>query len=366
MRVMFVDDEPLVLEAVERVLFSLNKDWEIAFSHGGPEALATLEAGHLDVVVSDMRMPVMDGGELLRQMRDKSPSTVRIMLSGHTELEDALRALNVAHRFLSKPCDARQLVEAIESAVSLRSLLDDAKLQELVGGIDRFPPAPRIYAAVNQALLDPLVDAHAIAAILAQDPALTAKVLHLANSAFFRSVKPIGDIQTAVTRIGLSAVRTLVLASEVFDRHERSAAAATLQLRALHASLLAGQIAEDRKDRSMIATAALLADVGKLLTGEDPDQRCTTDLNHVGHAEVGAYLLGLWGLPTPIVEAVAHHHAPSRIGSSQFDAVGVVHVAVALANGCELDRSYLESCNVFRHLPHWRKLSLWIRDGGHD
>jgi len=96
-RVLFVDDEPRILEGLRRMLRSQRNEWEMAFAPGGGAALAIMEAAPFDVVVSDMRMPEMDGATLLTQVRNLYPQVVRIVLSGHAELSAALRVVPVAH-----------------------------------------------------------------------------------------------------------------------------------------------------------------------------------------------------------------------------------------------------------------------------
>lgn len=110
-RVLFVDDEQEVLEGLRNLLRRNRHEWDMVFALGGYEALAELSRGTVDVVVTDMRMPGMDGAQLLAQVKTVSPSTARLVLSGHAEKEAILRALPVAHQFLSKPCGGGTLLE---------------------------------------------------------------------------------------------------------------------------------------------------------------------------------------------------------------------------------------------------------------
>ncbi|HJU40309.1 MAG TPA: HDOD domain-containing protein [Tahibacter sp.] len=356
---MFVDDEQRVLDGIARMLFAFDCEWDVCFALGGPEALAAIEAEPVDIVVTDMRMPVMDGAQLLQRVQQIAPATLRMILSGHTEADAALRALNVAHQFLSKPCDPATLIAAVERMAALRRLLGDAQLRERVGRIGQLPPAPRVYAELNRLLCDPNGDAKAAAQILARDPALGAKVLHLANSAFFGAKRSISDVRTAVTRVGLSMLRTLVLASEVFAGTQNQAAIAALQSRAMLASLLAAKIAEGVPDCDGVETAALLADVGLL--------PCLADTaGGAGHAEVGAYLLGLWGLPIPIVEAVAFHHRPGEVDRQRLGMTGVVHIAAALAGDAEPDAEFVAQLVCRDKLHAWTKLAGTLSEGAHD
>lgn len=355
MRVLFVDDEERVLAGIERTVFMADRDWDVAFAASGAEALTKLASQPADVVVSDMRMPLMDGAELLRRVRDTWPSAIRIILSGHTEQESALRSLDVAHQFLTKPCDGDALIQSIDRAVGLQKLLRDKAIQEVVGRIGSLPAAPRMYERLNRLLCDGSADIGQIAGIVQGDPALAAKVLQLANSAFFRIGHDVTDISEAVVHIGLNTLRTLVLASEVF-RGGACADVDAMRIRAVRASRLAGEIGKPFAPRETVTTAALLADVGLLLP--DVGRLCgEVDVEGKGfpsHAEVGAYLLGMWGLPGTIVEAVAHHHRPHRVSHSSFDAVGVVHVVVALSKGSEPDHEYLSKMGVADQLPRWK------------
>lgn len=358
MRILFVDDERRVLVGIERMLFGMGRDWEILLAGSGDEALAELERGPVDVVVSDMRMPGMDGAELLRRVQQRWPSTLRMLLSGHTETDAAMRALNVAQQFLSKPCEPDALVGTIEAAVALRNLLADPAIGETVGRIKRLPAAPHVFAKLNQALLDPNCDARQIGAILAEDPAMTAKVLHMANSAFFPGGgRAVTDLKTAVTRIGSVMIRNLVLAAEVFAQDAGRSDVAALQKQALLTSMLATRIAQGLADTDQCGIAGLLANVGRLLPQPEGEAA-----ERFGHAEMGAYLLGLWGLPMDIVECVAYHENPQRLPPREFGLVGVVHVATRLVQEVEPDLAYLQRCGVADRLPGWQRKADTLRE----
>lgn len=114
LRILFVDDEPRVLRGLERTLGSLRGEWDMAFAGGGEAALALCSAGRaFDVVVSDIRMPGVDGTALLHRVRTLLPDAVRIALTGHADQDETLRGL--VHGFLAKPCDPRELRALVES-----------------------------------------------------------------------------------------------------------------------------------------------------------------------------------------------------------------------------------------------------------
>ncbi len=112
-RVLLVDDEPLALNALRRLLRADQHTWDMRFATSGESALEELANGPADVVVTDMRMPGMDGAQLLEKVRDRYPDVLRIILSGHTEGDAAQRALGICHRYLAKPCDPIALKSAI-------------------------------------------------------------------------------------------------------------------------------------------------------------------------------------------------------------------------------------------------------------
>ena len=215
-RVLFVDDEPRILEGLRRMLRSQRHDWELAFAPGGETALALMEASPFDVIVSDMRMPGIDGAALLCRVREKYPQVVRIVLSGHTELSTALRVVPIAHQFLAKPCDAQMLRVAIERACHLRALLSDEHIRRTVAALGDLPSLPRTYEALTQALADPDTSLQKVAKIIEQDVGISAKVLQLVNSAFFGVSHSMTNIQSAVSYLGINTLKSLVLSVEIF------------------------------------------------------------------------------------------------------------------------------------------------------
>ncbi|MEA9389879.1 HDOD domain-containing protein [Acerihabitans sp. TG2] len=355
MQVMFVDDESRVLSGIERALMMQDNEWECRFATSGQEALAMLEDEPADVVISDMRMPFMDGAELLTQVRNRWPSTIRIILSGYSEPSATLRMVDVAHRFVAKPCDSSVLLTMVANALALRDMFQDPIVVEAVGRISRLPAAPKVFTEVCRLLADPSNDTRHIAELLGSDPALSAKIMQLANSAYFTRGSHVHDVVNAITRLGLDQVKLLVLASQVFADAKTDPYVDRLQRNALLASTLAARISGHQ---GLEPTAALLANIARLIPElRDSDTETTTTRGNTPlHAAVGAYLLALWGLPMDIVEAVAHHVQPSCCADKTFGVIGAVHVAVALANNGVLDMDYLEHTGVLNQLPLWQQM----------
>jgi HD-like signal output (HDOD) protein/CheY-like chemotaxis protein len=366
MRVLFVDDEPRVLEALERSLFQLDVEWDVSFASGGNQALAELEQAPCDVIVSDMRMPGMDGAALLTQVCEKYPQTVRIVLSGQTDEAAAIRVVRVAHQFLTKPCSADVLKQVIERTQALKGWLSDARLQAVVGQLDHLPPAPRLFGELTKALESESASADSVADIVRQDPAMSSKILQVVNSSFFSSSSSISDIRSAVVRLGLKTIRNLALGVGAFDsvsklKQPSARTIEALQARSLAIAKLAGKIAQGTDDADAAFMAGLVCDIGELVLAVDAPQSADApavagDFRAVTHAEVGAFLLGLWGLPFRIVEAVANHHSPERNAHERLGLPQTVWLASCLVRGEEPDPAYLERIGATKMLPKIRGL----------
>jgi putative nucleotidyltransferase with HDIG domain len=326
----------------------------MAFAPGGKAALTMLEAAPFDVIVSDMRMPEIDGAALLEIVREKYPSILRIILSGYTELEASYRAVPVAHQFLLKPCDPDALRAAIKRATSLIEVLHSKMLAGLVGSLKELPSLPRTYAELRKLLSNPESSVDQVVRIVEKDVAISAKVLQLVNSAFFGVTREISDIKTAVSYLGITILQNLVLSVEIFRTFHPKRPIAGFSLEEFHqhsqlTARIASEIGRTMAVSSAVVVGGLLHDIGKLVIAERaPEHLCRAlegvrqdkrplfaieeQLIGVSHAEVGAYLLSLWGLPSPVVEAVAHHHHPERVPHDKLDMLSTVYLSNLLAH----------------------------------
>lgn len=353
-RILFVDDEPRILEGLQRMLRSQRREWEMRFAVGAGAALAEMEAGPFDAVITDMRMPGMDGAELLAEVQRRHPATVRIILSGHSDPEASTRATHVAHQFLSKPCSAEVLKAAVDRPLSLTSELGSDAVRDLVGGIDRLPAVPELYGKVSRLLSEPDTSTADVADLLEQDTAMAAKLLQMVNSSFIGVGRRVTSVRTAVDLLGVQAIRNLALSTELsraFDVGSRVCgfSANALHEHSLQVAALARAIARPVAQAHEAYSIGILHDVGKLvLASHLPDQfaRIIRTAGErgvalhvieqeelgVSHATVGASLLALWNLPDSVVQGVAGHHAPSSLPVASFGPGEYVAVANALVN----------------------------------
>ncbi|MEM7576482.1 MAG: response regulator [Planctomycetota bacterium] len=392
LRILFVDDEPAILSSLRRSLRGQRELWDMHFAEGGERGLRELhqakERGEaFDVVVTDMRMPGMDGGVLLREVQAHFPGAIRFVLSGYSEQEMTIKLVNTAHQYLSKPCDAATLTAALDRALHLRDTLNTPGLQTLVTQLGALPSPPTLYQKLTQQITDPNSTLDDVAATVEQDPAMSGKILQLVNSSFFGYASPVQDVRQAVGLLGLSLLHALVLSIHLFEQAKRPHPATIgLQPHCFRVARLAQTIMQDLDDRPCAVAAAytggLLHDLGKLALSlgvpekyaalirqdrneEQPLHELERAELGASHAQVGAYLLGLWNLPQPIVEAVAFHHHPADAtpgGEPDVDGVfcvdGIspllaVHVADALNRKRGLDTDYLEMVGLTHRLDDW-------------
>jgi putative nucleotidyltransferase with HDIG domain len=359
MRVMFVDDDSQLLGDLQRRLKG-RVGWRMRFAQGVEAALELLRKEHFDIVVSEARMRGMNGADLMACVRDVSPQTIRIILSGRADVEGVFGGpmLAVAHQILVKPLEGDALERALERAASLGDLLRSEAVRSAVANIDGLPSMPTLYTQLSAMLDDPNVAIPKLARLIESDASITARLLQVVNSAFFARGRPTSDVRDAIMYLGVEVVRSLVLSTEMFCMFERTTTSryfslAEFQAHALSTARIASKLSTESPAMAMFGGAAfsagLLHDVGFMVMGAALPELYEAALRHAieqnvamyvaeqqvhgfTHAEVGAYLLAMWGLPESIVETVAYHHTPTKARPEFAPLVGLVHVADYVAH----------------------------------
>ena len=388
LRILFVDDELNVLEGLARLLRNMRGQWEMDFAQSGTAALRKLAERPYSVVVSDLRMPGMDGVQLLDEIKRRYPLIIRIMLSGHSDQVTALRSVRATHQFLPKPCDPEMLRATIGRAFALRRVMLEPSLKEIISQVHALPTLPQIHMELVKELESPSASIARAAEIVSKDIGMTAKLMQLVNSSFFGLSFHVSTAAEAAMLLGLETLQALVLSVQVFSQFEQANAGKfsidAMMNHSLSVATYAKAIAVVEKCDRVTADHAFLGgmlhDVGKLvLVANLPQRYCEAIMLArreqlplagaeritfgVSHAEVGAYLLGLWGLPEPIVEAVAFHHSPSNCTVEGFTPLTAVHVADVLEHEMRLnpevtppplDRKYLANLTTVARLEAWR------------
>lgn len=386
--ILFVDDEQLVLRGIQRSISEYCDNWVADFALSGQEALDKISRHEYDAVVSDMYMPGMDGVQLLEAVRQSRPGIIRFVLSGNTSEAQVMKSTHLVHQMIPKPCDIEKIYAMVERACSLRDTLSDPALLNIITGIKNLPSVPRLYNQLVEKLETDTTSAQMVGDIIAQDAAMTAKILQLVNSAFFGISEQVSSPQKAVTLLGFNLIKSLVLGIQVFSEYQpvpsAPVSADSVWKHSLLVSSLTASIARalnlSSSEREEARVAGILHDIGLLLGFNIPGFFTQVKIDHNGqtvveseykflgtsHAEMGGYLLGIWGLPDPIVEAVAFHHHPRRLGGKP-NLLTALHVANGLVNMCQneaktqyapyVDLPYIQDMRLEGHLDEWVRLT---------
>lgn len=391
-RILFVDDEAKILQGMRRMMRSQRNVWDMDFANSGDEALEMFRAAPFDVVVSDMRMPGMDGATLLKHVQLLAPEAVRIILSGYSEQEAILRTVGPAHRFLAKPTAAEDLIKTIENALKLRTRLKDTAASQVLHSLKDLPSAPAVYKKLLAAMKSYDGEVDEIVQIIESDPAFAAQTLKLTNSAFFGLPESTTSIARSVQVLGFDTIRAIALESELYHSFDGPQEHLAILQRLGERSMIIGQVARafarqealDDATCDMALCAGVVSHVGTLamLVGAPDmfDQICSdVDQNHntlieaetsvfgCDHAQLGAYFLGLWAFSDSIVEAIAYHHAPSTHDAPISNITLLVHAAQALcsnpsADNPNLDLDYITSCGKADRINAWAETARAMCD----
>lgn len=392
--ILFVDDDQSILEDLKLRLTGRMIDWEFVFVNSADLAIKTMEDRHFDVIVADAHIGGVPGDQLLRSARDIHPELIMIAVDAGTHPQKVFERASVAHQYLSRPCDPEQLVQTIKRISELHEELSGAPLARIVNRIKRLPSTPTLYAEIMTELKSPASSLERVGVIVSKDVAMTAKVLQLANSAFFGFAQAITDPGHACSILGINTITSLALTTGIFKESNlgRTAPLSITQLME-HSTLVgisARAIAIEEKLSPELVDISFLAgflhDVGKLVLAHNlPKQyrevhalkkeegltliEAEARILGANHAQVGGYLLGLWGLPDPVVEAVLRHHWPITSRDDNFSPLTAVHVSNAFAEASsprdsdpDVDSQYLRAIGCSSRLSRWREIFYEVLD----
>jgi HD-like signal output (HDOD) protein/ActR/RegA family two-component response regulator len=390
-RILFVEDNAMLRDMFHVVLSNEHERWEVGTAASGEEALELIKHQTFDVVASDMHMPGMNGVELLKEVMNLYPGTSRIIISGAADHAAAAEAMGSTHQFIMKPIDVNTLRSTLACLEGLDAFLKGDRLRTLAGKMRVLPSFPALYLEIMKAIEKPDTPLQTIDDLIVKDPGLTAKILQIVNSAAMGLQEKVNNPMEAVQQLGLGTVKSLALSAHVFTCFSASLRM-NFPINALWNHLMqtgntarAIMRAEDGDNAYVEAayTAGLLHDVGKLMLADSlpkefqialtlamesqkPLPEVEMEIFGATHAGLAAYLLGLWGLPAPIVEAVAFHHTPGRSTNMKFSPLTAVHAANALEHeldgeDSDVNLEYLERIGVADRLDTWREEAEKLR-----
>jgi len=334
--ILFVDDEPHILKGLRRMLYPLRENWDMCFVTSGAEALLTIQQKKIAVLVTDMRMPSMNGVQLLQAVRTKNPEIIRVMLTGQPDIETYRDAITLSHYFLWKPTKFEDFEVLFSRIKELDMALNNEQLVRLIGGITSLPSLPILFVRLTELLEQEETDCAQIAEVIGEDIAMAAQVLKLVNSSFLGLTRRIESLEQAVAYLGVNMIRNLVLVQQLFSQCTQEEFTEfrldRLWKHSFCVAKLAKQLASRANNGPLIQDyaylAGLLHDIGKLVIVRHLPEYCRdmmakidkngrpcteveNELLGADHAKIGGYLVSLWGLPRRITEAVTLHQTES-------------------------------------------------------
>ena len=387
--ILFVDDEPNILSGLRRMLRSLRNEMDLHFVGSGKGALEFMASHNVDVIVSDLRMPGMDGTTLLKHVQKRFPHVMRMILSGHADQVAILETVGVAHQFLAKPTSAETIRKILIRTCNLQDVFTNENMKKLITGIGKLPSLPSVYAELQAKLKNPNCSVDEVATIIEKDMAMSAKILQLVNSAFFGFFNSVESPARAVNLLGLDTIKALVLDigafTEICETCSTAIKIEELWQHSLGVAVYAKHIAQmegqDQASCNNAFIAGLLHDIGKLLFHVNAivsydkvneiavavPAKChitDRDMLIMDHAEIGSYLLGLWGLSSQVVEAVAFHHCLQDYSWPAFSPAIAVYAADIInhrmfSGSCfelsEADTNYLAEAGLAGRFAVWEQ-----------
>ncbi|UTW45014.1 HDOD domain-containing protein [bacterium SCSIO 12696] len=337
-RIAFVDDDKNVLDGLRRMLRCNRKEWQMSFFLSGDEFLSSLDDNSFDIIVSDMRMPHMNGGELLAKVKELSPSTLRIVLSGYANEEMILESLHATHQFISKPADSDRITKSINRALRLQESLCERELKSLMGSIGSLPALPVVYDELMRETCSDDSSLERVGDIISRDVGLSASILKIVNSAFFALVRHIESPSQAASILGMDTLKNLALSTSVFSCFSSGQSGVEeierLNRDSQRVGVLCGKIAKESNlsaraiDHGQIA--GMMCNLGALIALVYPSLMVGLGDDESRLPHIGSYLLGIWAMPFPVVEAVRWHQCPADSQIEEMSPLAVLHFSWAM------------------------------------
>lgn len=392
-RILFVGDNPQWLEEFQNRFSAAGAIWSSEFAQSGAEGVTRISEAAFDAVIAEVQLPDCSGVEFLDEVILRQPKALRIVHSELVASEDSLKSLGRAHHHVAGPCTKAVVTKLLHEALTMESWLPSAAVQRLLTEMKHVPSPPALYLQITEELKSPGASVENIANLIAQDPALTAKLLQLANSAMYGLQLTVSNPIEAVGYIGLETTQALVLLAQTFSQFDQSQlgdfSIETLWQHSVWTGHFARRIAlKELCDPDLVSqafVAGLLHDIGKLLLAANLPREFSSALElaqmqnrsaweaeaqvfGANHAELGGCVLGIWGLPAPIVDAVAYHHFPIRLLTQPFGPLTATFAANIFEHslrrgqtshsGVELEPAQLKNLGMGERIDEWQEACL--------
>ena len=388
--ILFIALSPEDSECIRAGLHDTADKWRLEFVPNVRRGMIALGETAFDAAIVDLTAPGIDAPGLFKSMMEASPVTIRIGLVTPPERQAIQQVRAAVHQLMTKPCDAKVLTAVLARAFAAQEFLSEENFKRLAGGIRSLPVLPAIYTELMQELKSEDPSLERAGEIVAKDMALTAKILTLVNSAFFGLGRPIAHPSEAAVFLGTETLRALVLSLQVFSQFSqvqlKEFSVENLWKHSWTTGVLARRLCEfeeaGRETTDEAFIAGLLHDAGKLVLAANHPAQLEENIRqarqkhltlweqeyqvyNASHAELGGYLLGSWGLPSGVVEAVAFHHRPGHARHQKFCALTAVHIAntVGKKGPCDaglnpqpVNLDYLRGLDLAERVDSWKQL----------
>lgn len=367
--ILFIDDEKNILNALKRLFRELNYDCYFAINI--KEAIQVLlEVEHIDMLVTDIRMPHFDGIRVLKLFKEASPHTIRIALSGYAPTGSITEAIskNLAKQYFHKPWNNQELVENIDKMFHLEETLECLEVFDFAQKFEGVKTIPKLFNEVNLAIQEDQ-NVEKITDIISRDAAVTSNILRVANSAFYAART--GNLQQAIMFIGLNNLKQIILSCEIaevqgpfLDKSEyiwKHSALTNKVFQELYETYYR------KKIPPLISTAGLMHDIGKIIMLQifgdvyydkilcKPFKSYEYNneekkLFQADHSLIGGYFLNWWTFPSDIIEMTMYHHEPTNPNVINPELVALMCIASQIAKHEERfkDESFLQALEILK------------------
>lgn len=349
-KILIVDDEIQILKSLTRMF--MDTDYRIYTAQNSNDALSIIESEGIDMIISDMRMPLVDGYTFLYNVKEKYPKIIRILLSGYTEEKPMYRALlhNLAKLYIFKPWNNNDFLTNVKKLFKNEEQMNSKDLADIIDKLDQIYNSPgssyEIITRLNEENLDDVIN------LIEKDPEISACLQEVSQSAIY-GVMP-KSIRQAAQYIGLPNLKSFIywaslksslksdnLAGNAFDTLCSHSYLTSRIFLFIYEAFLHKQPPEASMFAGLMHNIGLLIQLDSLRRKQDAGFGADTAINKLisldheeyqhSHQMVGAHFIDIWDLPFSIYEATLYHHRPTDGNIVHNELVSAVNIAQAYA-----------------------------------
>ncbi|GGW56948.1 HDOD domain-containing protein [Alishewanella tabrizica] len=329
-RVLFIDDDAFMLKALLRTARRIRPNWQFMGCDQARDWLSVVADNAIpDIIICDYQMPDVNGEQVLLEAITHYPSAVRVLLTGDTSEQIVTRACEFSHHLLGKPFSEQHLTAIFECVERLQQLPFTSHSRAQLGQLQSLPVLPEFVKSIKQALQAPEVDLTYVAKLLQHEPALAAKLMQIANSAFMGFTRPVSTILDATLRLGsnlIEAIVTLTSMDKYFAYKMQAEAHDEITQFAYEHAVLAKKLAQyagfTLLEQDTVFSAAIFSAIGRLI---ELLQQHENGLNQppllmqsgfLNSTLISTYILTLWNHSETVCNVVLWQDTPSPEGNT--------------------------------------------------